>query len=173
MKSGVARFVEEMLCLVRREFFAKYTDKRFFQERTMLIQAITWPARWMNDRGVKARPEIYRGILRTVIKTIRERGNVARIRRFSVYFLHSVQEHMKHHGDQYYYTAKAARPIGEVLPTALRTSNQAGRAVDPTTSTLAELNRVLRSPGGRRRRDSVGQLDLLTALHPSLSSKRL
>jgi hypothetical protein len=162
-----------MLRELRREFFAKYTDKRFFQERPMLIQSITWPARWMNDRGVKARPEIYRGILRTVIKTIRERGNVSRIRRFSVYFLHSVQEHMKHHGDQYYYTAKAARPIADVLPAAIRASNRPGRDPDPTTSTLSELNRVLRSTGGRRRRDSVGQLDLLTALHPPLSSKAL
>jgi hypothetical protein len=67
----------------------------------------------MNERGVQARPNIYRDILGTVIKTIRERNNVSQIRRFSVYFLHAVQEHMKHHRDQYYYMAKAARPVAK------------------------------------------------------------
>jgi hypothetical protein len=110
VKPEAARFVEEMLCLIRREFFAKHEHKRFFQERPTLIQAITWPARWMNERGVKARPDVYRGILRTVIKTIRERGNVSQIRRFSVYFLHSVQAHIKH------WLYRNASALGHLFP---------------------------------------------------------
>lgn len=153
--SEVGRFVEEMLRWIRREFFAQHSDKRFFQERQKLVEAITWPARWMNDHGVKAPASVYRQILGTVIQTIKRHGNRAKIERFSVYFLHSVQEHMKHHGDQYYYTAKAAQPIGAILPSVTRHVH-AGRAVDSVTETLAQMNQVLRSPGGRRRRIQSG-----------------
>jgi len=82
VKPEVARFVEEMLGRIRREFFAQHTDKRFFQERSMLIQAITYPAHWMNDRGAKLPASGYRRILGTVIDTIMRRGNRAKIQRF-------------------------------------------------------------------------------------------
>jgi hypothetical protein len=170
MKTEVARFVEEMLRWIRREFFDRHTDKRFFQERQKLIEAITWPARWMNDHGVKAPAAVYRQILGTVIGTIKRHGNRAKIQRFSVYFLHSVQEHMKHHGDQYYYTAKAARPIGAILPAVTR-HVRPGRATDSVTETLSQMNQVLRSPGGRRRRDSVDNQNLLPIFTPPRTAK--
>jgi hypothetical protein len=43
-----------------------------------------------------------------VIRTIKAKGIWAKIDRFSVYFLHRVQEHMRHHGDEYYQEAKSA-----------------------------------------------------------------
>jgi hypothetical protein len=152
----VARFVEEMLRLIRREFFGHLTEKRFFQERPRLIEAITWPAHWMNERGVRLPASGYRRILGKVIDTIKRHGNREKIQRFSVYFLHSVQEHMKHHGDEYYYETKAARPISAVLPAVTR-HVRPGRAPDRTTETLAQMNQVLRSPGGRRRRIREGE----------------
>jgi hypothetical protein len=154
-------FVREQLRVVRREFFRSATDKQFFQERSMLIQAITWPARYLNERGVKAPASAYRRILGIVIGTIRQKGNVSRIRRFSVYFLHAVQEHMKHHGDQYYYMAKAARPIGAVLPSVTR-HVRPGAGQDHTTEVLAQMNQVLLSKGGRRRRIQFLQPELPT-----------
>jgi hypothetical protein len=158
VKAEVARFVEEMLRQIRQEFYPAPTwgEKRFYQERRRLIEAITWPARWMNARGIEARPSIYRRILDTVIRTIRGKGNVRGIRCFSVYFLHSVQEHLKYHGDEYYYEAKAAQPIGDVLPAVTRNVGHV-HATDRSTQTLSQLNQILRSKGGRRRRDSIGQ----------------
>jgi hypothetical protein len=156
MKPEVARFVQEMLRLIRREFFAQNTDKRFFQERPKLIEAITWPARWMNDHGARLPASDYRRILGIVIDTIKRKGNRAKIQRFSIYFLHAVQEHIKHHGDQYYYEAKAARPIGAILPAVTR-HVRPGAAPDRTTETLSQMNRILRSPGGRRRRIRSGK----------------
>jgi hypothetical protein len=166
-----ARFIDEMLRAIRAEFFAGHTDKRFFQERADLIDAVTWPARWMNERGVKAPASLYRRIIQTVIDTIRRKGNRAKIRRFSMYFLHCVQEHMKHHGDEYYYQAKAARPIADVLQAAARRVHNSGFKTPPhptwchcqrcdPTAQLAELNAIVKSPGGRRRRIQSDQQDL-------------
>src|SRR3954467_15682905 len=107
-------FLNEQLALVRRTFFAKKTDRQFFQERDLLRQAIAFPAAHLKDRygltarsprGIKKLVGIYRQILRTVIDTIKQHGAVKKIERFSVYFLHAVQEHLKHHGEEYYQEA--------------------------------------------------------------------
>ncbi len=158
-------FVLEQLVLLRREFFKSATNKQYFQQRPVLIQAITWPARWMNKRGAKLPASGYRRIIGTVISSIKQRGNVARIRRFSIYFLHSVQEHMKHHGDEYYEAAKDVRRIGQILPrltASLGFDALKARHPDRTTEDLAKLNRVLRSPGGRRRKLQFSQPELPT-----------
>ena len=156
-KPEVARFVEEMLGRLRRDFYP--SEKRFYQDHRDLIQAITWPAKWMNQRGVEAPASLYCEILSNVIKTIQSKGDVAAIRRFSIYFLHSVQEHMRHHGDGYYYRAKAARPISSVLPSVTRNVG-AGRPVDLTTDILAQVSLLVRSRGGRRRKIQSGQASL-------------
>src|SRR2546423_4169742 len=91
IRSEAARFVEEMLCWIRREFFAQHSDKRFYQERLILIQAITWPARWMNERGASLPASGYRRSFGTVVEAIKRKSNRAKIRRSSVYFLHSVR----------------------------------------------------------------------------------
>src|SRR2546423_2404854 len=67
IRPEAARFVEEMLCWIRREFFAQHSDKRFYQERSILIQAITWPARWMNERGASLPASGYRRSFGTVV----------------------------------------------------------------------------------------------------------
>ena len=158
--------------LIRREFFAAHMPKRFFQERAMLIQAITFPAKWMKERGRSPDFRLYRRILGTVIYTIKRHGNMAKIERFSVYFLHCVQEHMRHHGDEYYEAAKAARPIASILPDVTR-EVRPGRAPDRATEILSQMNRILRSPGGRRRRIQASQeADLFSHCNASAGGPR-
>ena len=48
---------------------------------------------------VTAPASVCRGILRTLIGTVKRQGNKAEVRRFSLYFVSAVQEHMKHHGE--------------------------------------------------------------------------
>ena len=101
----------------------------------------------MNDRGVRARASLYRSILGTVIATIKRHGNQVNFRQFSLYFFNCVQEHMDHHGEQYYYEAKV-RPVSDIMPAVTRDVGQR-QASDAA-------HEILRSPGGRRRRDSGG-----------------
>jgi len=155
MKPEVQQFVEEMLGLIRRDFFCEVTPKRFFQERPMLIKAICYPARWMKERGMSLRTNqdaicIYRRILVTVIQTIKRHGNLPKIHCFGRYLLTSVQEHMRFQGEGYYEQAKAARPIAAVLPGVTR-HVRPGLAPDRATETLAQMSQILRSKGGRRR----------------------
>lgn len=146
-----SEFTDEQLRLIRREFFAGMSDKRFYQERGLLMQAITFPATWLNERAVKVPPARYRAILALVISTIKRHGNQAKIERFSAYFLHSVQEHMRHHGDEYYYAAKEVRSLGAVLPRVMG-KMQARDPGETFVETLAEVHRAVRSRGGRKKK---------------------
>jgi hypothetical protein len=139
-------FIDEQLALIRKTFFAKTTEKQFYQERSFLLAAITFPAKRLKERfGVAADVALYRRILRTVIDTIIAKGNRAKIVRFSAYFLHCVQTHMDCHGEEYYENAKRARTAAELLPEALRGVYISNAAV--TTDVLVGLHRALR---GRR-----------------------
>ncbi len=151
----------EMLALLRREFFAGLSEKQFFQERNLLLQAITWPARWLNERGARMPGTRYRAILMTVIGTIKRHGKRAKIERFSAYFLHSVQEHMKHHGDEYYYAAKEVPRISAVMPRVIQKLQPIREPSGDLVSRLEEVHRTLRGKGGRRpEKNAAAQPDL-------------
>ena len=166
MKAKVAEFVEEMLRLIRSTFFAGLTEKQFFQEQNLLCQAICYPAQWLNNRGAAATASLYRRVLRTVIETIVRNGNRSKIERFSAYFFHCVQEHMKHHGEEYYAAAKAARSAADLLPAVLRRASV--QAADVTTSALVETNKILR---GRRRTRAPKNADSAPDLFSSCSDR--
>ncbi len=114
----------------------------------MLLEAITYPARYLNQRGAQAVASRYQQILRTVIRAVKTKGNRAVVRRFSIYFFKCVQEHMAHHGDEYYEEAKT-RPLGALVKPAIRKMRQA-EAVE-TTDALASAHRVLALRSGRKR----------------------
>jgi hypothetical protein len=157
-----AAFDEEMLQLLRREFFASVPEKQFFQERNLLLQAVTYPADYLHRRGAALPATQYRAILQTVIDTIKEYGNRKRIRRFSAYFLDCVQKHMQHHGEEYYIEAKQARVAGSVAAGELGKlrPDEPGRDV---VRDLVAIRRALRSKGGRKKADAnlrTGELEL-------------
>jgi hypothetical protein len=147
----VAReFIDRELDAIRKEFFAGKTDRAFFQERNMLEQAICYPAKWLDERGSAMRSIDYGKILSTVIGTIREHGRKKEIKRVSAYLLHSVEEHMDHHGEEYYYAAKS---VGSTVADAM----QSIRRADPDANfvpVMAGVYQTLRSGqrGGRKKR---------------------
>jgi len=141
-----AEFSEEMLRVVRRDFYPAAYEKEFFEDRRWLLKAITEPAKYLNDRGARVPASKYRAILSTVFGTIKRHGNSrAKIERFAVYLLHCVQKHLQHHGEEYYYAAKELRPVGSVVGSVLERARKAASvsAGDQTVPILAEVHRAL------------------------------
>lgn len=173
MTKEAAQFVEEMLRRIRHEFFARLPEKQFYQERLMLIRAITWPDVWMDRRGVKAPISTCRRILGIVVGAIKQHGNQVKYRRFSLYLFKAVQEHMNHHGEQYYYEAKV-RPAAAVVPDVMSLMSRSTRSPEvAAVQDLARISRLLKSPGGRRRRRDSGKGQLqLASLSPLRTDKR-
>lgn len=141
-----------MLVMIRDQFYPD-DHKGFYQERTLLLQAVTYPAQWFETRGVKVTESRYREILMEVIQTIKRYGNTAKIQRFSAYLLHAIQTHMRFHGDQYYEEGKRTRQAVEEVMLGLR--KKAAPASDETVPVLAELHRTLRPYKQGRKKNSA------------------
>jgi hypothetical protein len=150
----------EQLGLIRRTFFADAIDSEFFKQRDLLLQAIAFPAAHLKERyGVSTPDSISRAILCTVIETIKAHGNRKKIERLNVYFLHCVQSHLQHHGEEYYEKAKAARRAAESLPAVI--SQVRIGETERSTDLLVALHRTLKSKGGRKKVAPKTQMELI------------
>lgn len=157
--------VKNYLQRLRSQFYAD-DEKGFYQQRPVLIDAITTPARWLDDRGVRLPERRLSDILDEIIKSIMHFGSTGKIEYFCRYFLYAVQQHMKHQGERYYDEGKSLRFITDTALENLSKKQRArlGDAVDPTTSRLAELNRLVRQTAVRKKKAAkahAAQLDLL------------
>lgn len=149
--SDEVEFLVVQLQQLRRTFYAKTPEKRFFQEKSLLLSAISFPAAHLKDRYHVSTPDaLSAAILGTVTHSIVTKGNREKIERFSCYFLHCVQEHMAHHGEEYYERAKAARRAAEALPEIVA-KVRVGE-IERSTDVMVALHRTLKSKGGRKKR---------------------
>jgi hypothetical protein len=154
------QFVVSTLRQIQTDFFASASAKVFFQQQVDIKRAIAYPARWLKERGGQwVTVGLMRRILSTIIASIKGHG-APTITRFSVYFTHCVQLHMRHHGDEYLDEAKKMPAIGAHVRGAVREIQKAVGSADPG-AVLAEAHRVL-SLGRRRSRkiDNVSEGDL-------------
>jgi len=145
-----ADLTERILRRLRTRFYAG-EDKLFFQEIRLLKQAISHPAAWLHQRGVSLPTERYEALLLTVLRGIVEHAQAADIRSFGRYFLHAVQQHMRHQGESYYNEGKALRRVVEDVMHGLR-KPIAGAGQDRTVETLAAAHAVLASKGGAKKK---------------------
>lgn len=137
--------VDELLQSIRREFYGKTPPKKFFEDRTVLIRAIAWPAAWLKERGITWPADRYFTMIKTRLADIRKHGATGEIKSFAGYFMYVVQDHFRHSSETYCQEGKAATHAWEM---ALgRVAKQAGtadrRAAEVFIDTMAEANRIL------------------------------
>lgn len=157
-------FVKRYLYQIRTKFYPD-NEKGFYQERTLLLRAITHPAHWLKDRGVSLPEAKLEAILNEILRGIMHHGDTGNIGFFSAYLLKAVQTHMSKQGDRYYEDAKALRNIASTALADLTKKQQARLpdALDPVTAHLADLNQLIRAtkPGKRKKAAPAGtQLSL-------------
>lgn len=159
--------VKDFLYQLRSKFYPD-DEKGFYQQRSLLIQSITHPASWLNDRNVRLPEKKLREILNDIMRGVMHFGDTGKIQYFARYYLHVTQQHMKHQGEVYYEQAKGLRTVTETAIDVL-TKQQRARlpdAQDETTVRLAELHRLVQATAIRRRKatptaaEKSAQLDL-------------
>ena len=157
--------VKNYLHRLRSQFYPD-DEKGFYIQRSVLIDAITTPARWLDERKVRLPERRLCQILDEVIKGIQNYGATGEIKFFCRYFLHAVQLHMKHHGDDYYEEGKSLRFITDTAMENLTKKQRAklADAEDATTSRLADLNRLMRETAVKKKKASKAPAAQLTLL---------
>ncbi|EDY16725.1 hypothetical protein CfE428DRAFT_5838 [Chthoniobacter flavus Ellin428] len=143
--------VNELLAGLKASFYTGLQDgeKRFWWERSLLLRAITHPAREMEPRGMALPWEEYQGMLRKIIGTIKVHGDVGAIRSPGRYLLHAVQEHWRLHWEEYYERVKTLRAATEKEMAKLGARDS--RVQDRTVEDLARLHKVVSAGGGRKK----------------------
>jgi hypothetical protein len=139
--------LNKMRAEIRGRFFADYSTERWMRERTFVDQAITFPARYLNERRVRLLGTRYREILMFILGDI-ESHMRANPRRMSMYLLKAVQDHMKHQGERYYKEATNPKTAGVAVEKVLARLKQAQK--DVTVPVLAETHKALATRSQRR-----------------------
>ena len=148
-----ARFLRSL-----KNQFYQGREKHFYQEKNLLLQAICYPALWLDQRAVRISAKRYLEILTEIIRTINAHGNLAQVRSMGRYLLHAVQTHMQHHGEDYYEIGKATRNALDDVMRGLRPQSRLSReaaaiqAGDSTVAALAEAHRVLTAAKSGRKK---------------------
>jgi hypothetical protein len=151
-----AEIVNDLLASVRNQFYADAPAKQWFQDRKFILRSVVlWPASWLNKRGVTLPPERYKSILLEIFQDIKRKGNTGAVTYWPGYLMHCVQEHFKHHGDDYYTEGKSLRSAVERSLMAFGRLDQAAGQPDPVRQ-MAHARSIIQ-PQKRRPKPSPKQ----------------
>lgn len=132
--------VDRLLGLIWETFYKGQDGRKWLQEQRPLIRAITWPAVWLNERGVGMPTADYEAKLREIIGIISRHGKRAEIRHVPAYLGDCIRAHFQHHGDEIY---EARKHVRNALDFALLKGQPARPAVADAVPALVAAHAVL------------------------------
>jgi hypothetical protein len=152
---------EKILAQIKAQFYdSRLSEKRFYQDRRMLLYAVTWPATWLDKRGLPITSQAYQKLLIQRLNDIAKHGNPARYQPyFPRYLLKTIQDWFAHHGEDLYEELKHVRnqlcDIEGLLRSQPTQSNQ------DVVTPIAQAHTLLAVQCCRKKRADNKQLKLL------------
>ncbi len=152
--------VAELLEVVQRRFYARQPPTHFHRDRRMLVYALTWPAAWLDARGLTCSPARYRTLIADQLDVICAHGDPARYGAyFPAYLLKCLQDWFRHRSDELYAELKHIRnALDRILASASFASEVQLHARH--IELLAATHRLLHAQRARRANPDAGQLSL-------------
>jgi hypothetical protein len=132
--------LERLMGEVATRFYRPDDVRKWMRDQRAIMQALTWPAAWLNERGVGLPARDYEAKILEILGIITAHGDLANIRYIPSYLSDCIRKHFIHHGDEIYAARKHVRALmdlrflerGPVAPTA-----------PDATAALAAAHRVL------------------------------
>jgi len=155
--------VADLLRLVQQRFYPPTGDanpSHFFRDRRRLVYALSWPAVWLEHRGLTCSPVRYRCLVTERLDAIACHGDPRRYGAyFPTYLLKCLQDWFQHHGDELYAELKHLRnALDQILASSALATTV--RCDAQQIETLTAAHRLLRPSGSRSRRPDTHQLTL-------------
>lgn len=121
---ALAATTEALLLALRLRFYVhRPTD--YHRDRQRLLHAVTWPATWLDERGLTCSPPRYQTLIEERLQAIAAHGNPAAYGAyFPAYLLKCLQGFFDRHGDELYSELKHIR---NALDQLLASARFAGR----------------------------------------------
>ena len=133
--------IQELMQRVRTVLYKGKPDQVWYSQQQMIKKALLHPAAWLEERKVEIPAERYKTIMEGILDAIAANGNLSQVTWVSRYVLHCFQQHMEHHGDEYYQEGKVMRNRVSVFMTALGKVNH---GADLTVPVLAQAEQLLK-----------------------------
>jgi hypothetical protein len=145
---ALAATLEALLGAIRLRFYLhRPTD--YQRDRRALLHALTWPATWLDERGLTCSPQRYQTLIEERLQAIAAHGNPSAYGAyFPTYLLKWLQDFFDRHGDELYSELKHIRNALDQLLASARFAERVRRhacQLDVLVSTHRLLAR--RSPG--------------------------
>jgi hypothetical protein len=141
-----APLLGELLSAVRERFYATKPAAQFHRDRRGLIRALSWPADWLERRGLFCSSSRYRALVVARLDAIRTHGDPARYGAFfPSYLLKCLQDHFAHHGEELHDELKHIRNALEAVAGSLRFAESEAAVHARKIDALARVHRLLRA----------------------------
>jgi hypothetical protein len=143
-----ADLMNRLMALVRGQFCGNMTGKEWGKHSHFVRRnVILWPARFVTGKGFTVPGNVYEQILRNIFSEIKANMTNAPIRYWPGYLMKCVQDHWRHHWEEYYEESKAARSSADMALVAL---GRLPARPDATVETLAGVHHVLTQNAKRK-----------------------
>ena len=143
-----------------RFYSSNRNQRRFYQDRRMLIYALTWPATWLHQRGLPITSQAYQKLLSQRLEDIARHGDPSRFQAyFPRYLLKCIQDWFAHHGESLYEELKHIRNQLYNIEALLHASTR-----EPTEDIVTprlKAHAILSVQNHRKKRSDTRQLKLL------------
>ena len=152
--------VQHLLEEVRCRFYAGRPERNFHRDRRMLLYALTWPASWLECRGLTCSAMRYRGLLADRLAVIAAHGDPTRYGAyFPSYLLKCLQDWFDRYGDDLYGELKHIRNALDQVLASTKFAATVQRDAQHVEF-LAATHRLIRAQRHHPRATDDGQLPL-------------
>ena len=158
MKLIEQKIIENILVDIKKMFYPKNQYKLFYQDKRMLIYAITWPATWFEQRAIKPQQHNYQKIIKKIINDIAQHGNPLLYQQyFPRYLLKGIQQWFLFKGEQLYDQLKHIRNhlyAFEQILTHIQSINHSNPTDVHPIEIMAKTHRLIKSQKQRNKVNS-------------------
>ena len=150
---------DELLLAIRRRFYL-HQPADYHRDRQRLLYALTWPATWLDERGLTCAPQRYQTLIDERLQAIAAHGNpVTYGAYFPTYLLKCLQDWFARYGDELYHELKHIRNALDQLLASARFAERVQRHARHL-DVLVSTHRLIETRHANRAATASDQLDL-------------
>ncbi len=168
LETALGGSIDVLLAAIRLRFYANQPPGNFHRDRRRLLSALTWPAIWLERRGLTCSPQRYQSLITEQIAVITTHGDPARYGApglsrsngyFPTYLLKCLQNSFQHRGDDLYQELKHIRNALVHVLASVHFADQL-QADARELDLMAATHRLIHARRARHRANDAAQLTL-------------
>lgn len=151
----------EILDQIKKRFYHTSTyPEIYYKDQRMLLYAITWPAKWLEERALTISADQYQELLCQRLDDIAKHGQPNRYQQyFPAYLLKTIQRWFAHNGEALYHKLKHIRNQLSGIEKWIQTCRPPQR--EDIVKPMAQAHQILHNQRPRKQKHDNHQLTLL------------